>query len=405
VKFGYDHAPAFVCGSGPEQGGFALPRILVIFGTRPEALKLAPVIQALEQQEGVELCTCSTGQHREMLAQVLKLFRIEPNHDLDVMKPGQHPTQVAALVCEKLGPLIDDWRPDWVVVQGDTTTAFAGGLAAFYHKVPVAHVEAGLRTGNPWAPWPEEINRRLISVLAGVHFAPTRMAMQNLLREGIDPANIRVTGNTIIDALMEVVARLRDDMALSAKLAAQFPFLKPDKRLVLVTAHRRENFGDGMEQICEALAELAGRDDVQIVYPVHLNPHVREPVARLLGGCPNFFPVEPLDYLPFVYLMDRSHLILTDSGGIQEEAPSLGKPVLVLRETTERPEAVEAGTVQLVGVDRARIVREASRLLDCPAVYERMTHVHNPYGDGHSAERIALDLCQRQQSTELRRAA
>jgi UDP-N-acetylglucosamine 2-epimerase (non-hydrolysing) len=382
-----------------------LPRILVIFGTRPEALKLAPVIQSLEKLDSVELCVCSTGQHREMLEQVLKLFRIEPDHNLDVMKPGQHPAQVAARVCEKLGPVIEDWRPDWVVVQGDTTTAFAGGLAAFYHKVAVAHVEAGLRTGNPWAPWPEEINRRLISVLAELHFAPTRMAMQNLLREGVDPANIRVTGNTIIDALMEVVARLRDDMALSANLASQFPFLDRTKRLVLVTAHRRENFGQGMEQICRALAELSRRGDVQIIYPVHLNPQVREPVARLLSGCPNFYPVEPLDYLPFVYLMDQSYLILTDSGGIQEEAPSLGKPVLVLRETTERPEAVEAGTVQLVGTNRARIVREAARLLDFPALYEQRTHVHNPFGDGRAAERIALDLCTRQHSADVRRAA
>jgi UDP-N-acetylglucosamine 2-epimerase len=382
-----------------------VPRILVIFGTRPEALKLAPVIQALQALPTVELCTCATGQHREMLDQVLRLFRIVPDHDLDIMRPGQQPAQVIAAVCAKLGPVLDSWRPDWVVVQGDTTTAFAGSLAAFYHKVAVAHVEAGLRTGNPWAPWPEEVNRRLISVLAEVHFAPTRMAMQNLLREGTDPANVRVTGNTIIDALNQVVARLRTDMSMSVEMANRFPFLEPGRRLVLVTAHRRENFGHGMEQICLALAELCRRKDVQVVYPVHLNPQVREPVARLLAGCPNFHPVEPLDYLPFVYLMDRAYLILTDSGGIQEEAPSLGKPVLVLRETTERPEAVEAGTVLLVGTDRRRIVQETTRLLDQPELYARMTRVHNPYGDGHAAARIARELLDRRQPADCRRAA
>ncbi|OAI47809.1 UDP-N-acetyl glucosamine 2-epimerase [Planctomycetaceae bacterium SCGC AG-212-F19] len=380
-------------------------RILTIFGTRPEALKLAPLIQALRALDDVELRTCSTGQHRQMLDQVLQLFAIAPDYELGLMRPGQNLGDVTAGVCQKLGPILEGWRPDWIVVQGDTTTAFAAALVGFYHRISVAHVEAGLRTGNPWAPWPEEMNRRLISAIAELHFAPTRRAMQNLFRESTDPTRVRVTGNTIIDALIDVVGRLRSDATLTAELAQSFPFLDPAKRLILVTAHRRESFGEGMEHICQALAELSARGDVQVVYPVHLNPQVQEPVKRLLADCPNFFAVEPLDYLPFVFLMDRSYLIITDSGGVQEEAPSLGKPVLVLRETTERPEAVEAGTVILVGTDPERIVGEAQRLLDRPAEYTRMTRVHNPYGDGRAAQRIARELVAWKQLADGRRSA
>jgi len=380
-------------------------RILVIFGTRPEALKMAPLVQHLAGHDGVALRTCSTGQHRHMLDQVLNLFQIVPDYDLDIMQPGQQLSDVTAAICTKLSPLLRDWRPDWVVVQGDTTTTFAASLAAFYEKCAVAHVEAGLRTGNVQAPWPEEVNRRLTTVLTELHFAPTRRAAQNLLREGVDPASVQVTGNTIIDALVDVVGRLRTQPELTASLAAQFPFLEPERRLLLVTAHRRESFGDGFERICQALADLCQRPDVQVVYPVHLNPRVREPVQRLLSACPNFYPIEPLDYLPFVYLMERCHAVITDSGGVQEEAPSLGKPVLVLRDTTERPEAVEAGTVLLVGTDRHRIVAEAERLLDQPAFYDRMTRIHNPYGDGQACQRIVRGLLTWKQAATWKRSA
>lgn len=362
---------------------------MVVFGTRPEAIKMAPVVAALKATPGLETLVTVTAQHRQMLDQVLDLFGIVPDVDLDLMTPGQQLPGLFAAILQGMSEVFARQRPDLVLVHGDTSTTLAAALAAFYARVPVGHVEAGLRTGNLAAPWPEEANRRLTAPLASLHFSPTQAAADNLLREGIDPAHVHVTGNTVVDALVAVAERIASDPALADALASRFDFLDPGRRLVLVTGHRRENFGAGFEQICLALRDLAGRGDVQIVYPVHLNPNVQDPVQRLLSGVPGVRLIEPLDYLPFVYLMTRAHLILTDSGGIQEEAPSLGKPVLVLRQTTERPEAVEAGTVRLVGTDRATIVTEASRLLDDPAAHAAMAMAHNPYGDGHAAARIA----------------
>jgi UDP-N-acetylglucosamine 2-epimerase (non-hydrolysing) len=363
-------------------------RVLSVFGTRPEAIKMAPVVKALGKARGITSRVCVTAQHRHMLDQVLDLFGIRPHWDLDLMKPGQDLTGVTTGVLEGLRPVLRSFRPHRILVQGDTTTVMAASLAAFYEKVSVGHVEAGLRTGDVFAPWPEEMNRRLATRIADLHFAPTREAKANLLREGVDPKTVHVTGNTVIDALLQVAGRLGKDPGLGRRQAARFPFLDPRRRLVLVTGHRRENFGAGFLRICRALARLASRSDVQVVYPVHLNPNVQKPVKRILGGLPRVHLVEPQDYLPFVYLMTRSALIVTDSGGVQEEAPSLGKPVLVMRDTTERPEAVTAGTVKLVGTDEARIVREASRLLDDPRAYRRMARAHNPYGDGKAADRI-----------------
>ena len=364
-------------------------RILVVFGTRPEAIKLAPVVKALRGAGMFEVRVCVTAQHRQMLDQVLALFAITPDVDLDVMQPGQDLTDLTARVLVGMRGVLRDWRPDLLLVQGDTTTTFAASLAAHYEKIAVGHVEAGLRTGNLYAPWPEEMNRRLTTVLAALHFAPTPWARDNLLREGVAAEVVHVTGNTVIDALLEVVARLASDPALRTGLERQFGFLQPRRKLVLVTGHRRESFGPGFERICQALRLLGERDDVEIVYPVHLNPNVQEPVRRVLGACPRIHLIEPLEYLPFVYLMSRAWLIVTDSGGIQEEAPSLGKPVLVMRETTERPEAVAAGTAKLVGTDREQIVREAARLLEDATAYRAMAQAHNPYGDGKAAERIA----------------
>lgn len=371
-----------------------MSRILVVFGTRPEAIKLAPVVKALRQAGTFEVRVCVTAQHRQMLDQVLELFTITPDVDLDLMQPGQDLTDLTARVLVGMRGVLRDWRPDWVLVQGDTTTTLAASLAAHYEKIAVGHVEAGLRTGNLYAPWPEEMNRRLTTALAALHFPPTPWARDNLLREGVTAEVVQVTGNTVIDALLEVVARLASDEALRVGLERQFGFLNPARKLVLVTGHRRESFGPGFEQICQALRTLGERDDVEIVYPVHLNPNVQEPVRRILGSCPNIHLIEPLDYLPFVYLMSRAYLIVTDSGGIQEEAPSLGKPVLVMRDTTERPEAVEAGTAKLVGTDRGRIVMEATRLLEDAAAYRAMAQAHNPYGDGKASERI-VDFLQK----------
>ena len=365
-------------------------KVLSVFGTRPEAIKMAPVIKELEKHPGsFQSVVCVTAQHRQMPDQVLELFEIRPDHDLDIMKPGQNLFDVTCNVLQGLKPVLEKERPDIVLVHGDTTTTMAASLASFYCGVKVGHVEAGLRTGNKLAPFPEEVNRRVAGVLADLHFAPTERAKGNLLAEGVSAASILVTGNTVIDALLAVVGRMRDDASLRARFEAQFSFLDAKKRLILVTGHRRENFGDGFEQICSALAEVADSvPDVEILYPVHLNPNVQEPVRRILGESRRIHLIEPLDYLPFVYLMERSHLIITDSGGVQEEAPSLGKPVLVMRDTTERPEAVEAGTVKLVGADRGRIVAEALLLLKDPAAYEEMRRAHNPYGDGRAAGRI-----------------
>ncbi|MBT9515863.1 MAG: UDP-N-acetylglucosamine 2-epimerase (non-hydrolyzing) [Methyloversatilis discipulorum] len=363
-------------------------RVLSVFGTRPEAIKMAPVVKALADIRSIEARVCVTAQHRQMLDQVLSLFDIVPDFDLDLMKPGQDLTDITSNVLLGMRSVFRKWRPDYVLVHGDTTTTLATSLAAYYEKIPVGHVEAGLRTGNIYSPWPEEMNRRIAGSVSQVHFAPTETAKSNLLREGVDDFAIHVTGNTVIDALLKVVQRLRADAELRGGMDERFRFLDSRKRLVLVTGHRRENFGAGFDNICTALSRISERNDVEIVYPVHLNPNVQEPVKRLLGNCRNIYLIEPLDYLPFVYLMDRADILLTDSGGIQEEAPSLGKPVLVMRNTTERPEAVLAGTVRLVGTDPKTIVMETQRLLDNPAEYDRMSHAHNPYGDGQAAKRI-----------------
>jgi UDP-N-acetylglucosamine 2-epimerase (non-hydrolysing) len=327
-----------------------------------------------------------------MLDQVLELFGIKPEFDLNLMKPGQDLTDITSNVLLGLRSVFKQWLPDIVLVHGDTSTTLGASLAAYYAKVQVGHVEAGLRTGNKYAPWPEEMNRRLTGALADLHFAPTKQSRQNLLAEGVVSENITVTGNTVIDALLQVVKRVQNDTNLQNTMAQKFDFLDSTKRMVLVTGHRRENFGQGFENICQALVQLAARGDVQVVYPVHLNPHVQEPVNRILGQCTNVHLLEPQDYLPFVYLMHRSSLIVTDSGGVQEEAPSLGKPVLVMRDTTERPEAVAAGTVRLVGTSTQRIVETAQQLLNDPLAYQSMARAHNPYGDGQAAQRIAQTL-------------
>jgi UDP-N-acetylglucosamine 2-epimerase (non-hydrolysing) len=367
-------------------------KVMVIFGTRPEAIKMAPLVKALQAlPDRFDTVVCVTAQHREMLDQVLKLFEIVPEHDLNIMKSGQDLFDITANILTGLKPVLAAERPDWVLVHGDTTTSLAASLAAFYSQIRVGHVEAGLRTGNKRAPFPEEINRRLTCSIADLHFAPTSVAQANLLREGVDPAHIVVTGNTVIDALLAVVDKLRHDALAQRELAERFAFLDPAKRLILVTGHRRENFGEGFQNICQALADIAEEhSDVEILYPVHLNPNVRQPVTDILAArqLRNVRLIDPVDYLPFVYLMGRAHLIVTDSGGVQEEAPSLGKPVLLMRENTERPEAVDAGTVRLVGTSREVIVSETRRLLTDEAEYTRMSRAHNPYGDGKAVQRI-----------------
>jgi UDP-N-acetylglucosamine 2-epimerase (non-hydrolysing) len=363
-------------------------KVLAVFGTRPEAIKMAPVVHALAQAQGIEAKVCVTAQHRQMLDQVLDLFKIKPDFDLDLMKPGQDLTDITSNVLLGMRTVFKDWRPDWVLVHGDTTTTLATSLAAYYNKIKVGHIEAGLRTGNIYSPWPEEMNRRIAGAISAVHFSPTESAKANLLREGVDERSIIVTGNTVIDALLDVVQRVRTDAVLISDMERRFAFLNNSKKLILVTGHRRENFGDGFLNICAALAEISKREDVQIIYPVHLNPNVQEPVNRLLDLNPNIYLIEPQEYLPFVYLMDKAYLLLTDSGGIQEEAPSLGKPVLVMRDTTERPEAVSAGTVKLVGTNKQKIIAEVTRLLNDSSDYQCMSHAHNPYGDGKAASRI-----------------
>jgi UDP-N-acetylglucosamine 2-epimerase (non-hydrolysing) len=366
-----------------------LKRILIIFGTRPEAIKLCPLVRQLRtQRDAFAVKVCVTAQHREMLDHALDTFSIAPDYDLDLMLPRQTLSGLTARILTALEPVFDAERPDLVVVQGDTTTTLAGALAAFYHEIPVAHVEAGLRTGDMTQPFPEEMNRVLTSRMAAWHFAPTKRAAEALLREGTAPERIFVTGNTGIDALLYV----RDALDSGALPAPHWPWLEPDKHIVLVTSHRRESFGPCFENAMRALARLAARADVRIVYPVHRNPNVTGPAHAILAAFPRVTLLGPLPYVPFVDLMRRCKLIITDSGGIQEEAPSLGKPVLVLRAKTERPEAVEAGAVKLVGSDEDRILAEATRLLDDPAEYARMTSIHNPYGDGHACRRIAQAL-------------
>ncbi|MFT3717873.1 non-hydrolyzing UDP-N-acetylglucosamine 2-epimerase [Pseudorhodoferax sp.] len=368
------------------------PKVLIVFGTRPEAIKMAPVVKGFQAAaDRFETVVCVTAQHREMLDQVLRLFEIEPQYDLNVMKPNQDLYDVTCSVLAGLKPVLAAERPDLVLVHGDTTTTLATSLAAYYARAAVGHVEAGLRTGDKYAPFPEEINRKVTGAVADLHFAPTATSRENLLREGVAEASVFVTGNTVIDALFAVVRKLETDPALGAEMQQRFSFLDPARRLILVTGHRRENFGAGFENICNALADIAERTpDAEILYPVHLNPNVRRPVNEILAarGLSNVHLIEPVDYLPFVYLMNRAHLIITDSGGVQEEAPSLGKPVLVMRDITERPEAVTAGTVLLVGTSRSAIVEQATRLLQDEAAYVRMSKAHNPYGDGQAVGRI-----------------
>lgn len=365
-------------------------KILVIFGTRPEAIKLAPLIIELRKYPGVfDVRVCVTAQHREMLDQVLRFFEIVPDDDLNIMTPGQTLFDVTAQTLMGLRDIIGSYQPDWVVVQGDTTTVFTAALASFYHRVKVAHVEAGLRSFNKFAPFPEEINRVLTSHLANVHFAPTSKARENLLKEGVPDEAIHVVGNTVIDALLHGVGKVKD--LTPDRFGAAFEGLNGSvlaKRIILVTGHRRENFGKPFENICHALKELARRENVAVIYPVHLNPNVRKPVFEILKGAGNVHLIEPLDYPAFIWLMEKSYLILTDSGGVQEEAPSLGKPVLVMREVTERTEGIDAGTAMLVGTDPAVISREAGALLDDPRRYASMANRKNPYGDGRSSQQI-----------------
>lgn len=349
---------------------------------------MAPLVRQLAQMEIFDAKVCVTAQHRHMLDQVLTLFDIVPDYDLNLMQTEQDLTDITCLILTGLRGVLRFFQPHMVLVHGDTTTTFAASLAAFYAKIPVGHVEAGLRTGNLQAPWPEEMNRRMTGLFAHLHFAPTQQAADNLLREGVLPERILITGNTVVDALQEVTEKLHQNTERMAAFNRDFAFLDPKRKLILITGHRRENFGDGFLQICQALHQLGKREDVQIVYPVHLNPNVQEPVHSILGHSSRIHLLDPLDYLAFVYLMNRSYLVITDSGGIQEEAPSLGKPVLVMRETTERPEAVQLGTARLVGVNREKILHEANLLLDSKEHYRSMTRVHNPYGDGRSTQRI-----------------
>ncbi|EGQ8022947.1 UDP-N-acetylglucosamine 2-epimerase (non-hydrolyzing) [Vibrio vulnificus] len=369
-------------------------KVLTVFGTRPEAIKMAPLVHALAADERFEAKCCVTAQHREMLDQVLELFEITPDYDLNLMKAGQTLNEVTARILLELKPVLQEFKPDVVLVHGDTATTFAASLAAYYEQIAVGHVEAGLRTGNIYSPWPEEANRKLTGALTKYHFAPTETSQQNLLQENYSEENIFVTGNTVIDALLMVKAKIDANADLKATLAAQFPYLDESKKLILVTGHRRESFGGGFERICEALAQTAKQHpEVQILYPMHLNPNVREPVSRILGSVENVLLIEPQQYLPFIYLMDRANIILTDSGGIQEEAPSLGKPVLVMRDTTERPEAVAAGTVKLVGTDVEKIVSNLNTLITDSEAYQAMSFAHNPYGDGKACQRILDSLC------------
>ena len=365
-------------------------RVLSVFGTRPEAVKMAPVVQELKRTPGVESFVCVTAQHREMLDQVLTLFEIKPDVDLNLMQADQSLAELSSSIFRDLDPVLVDLKPDWVLVQGDTTTVAIASLLAYYRRIRVGHVEAGLRTHDKWQPFPEEINRRVAGVAADLHFAPTQWARRNLLREGVPDSAIALTGNPVIDAL-QVVAKLPQPESIT-RIIRQLGIGETGKRLLLVTAHRRENFGLPLENICAALKELAERGDVEIVYPLHLNPNVQEPVKRLLGNVPHITLLPPLDYLPMVHLIKRSALVLTDSGGIQEEAPTFGIPVLVLREVTERPEGVKAGVLKLVGTDNRLIVRAANRLLDNAGAYAKMAKAVNPFGDGQAAGRIVKSV-------------
>lgn len=371
-------------------------KVLSVFGTRPEAVKMAPIVRRLNETAAIESRVCVTAQHRQMLDQVLELFQIRPDYDLDLMRDGQSLAQISASIFTHLDLVLTDFQPDWVLVVGDTTTVVTTSLLTYFRRIKLGHVEAGLRTHNKWHPFPEEINRRIATVIADLHFAPTEWSKGNLLREGVEESHIRVTGNSVIDALNFVAQQPepQEITALLDQLGTREPAAseRTTKKLILVTAHRRENFGQPLENICFAIKELAARSDVEIVYPVHLNPNVQEPINRTLRGLPHITLLPPLDYLPMVHLMKHAKILLTDSGGLQEEAPSFGVPVLVMRETTERPEGVAAGTLKVVGTETRHIVQTAERLLDDPAAYLEMAKAANPYGDGHTAERIVEAL-------------
>ena len=369
-----------------------MKKILLVFGTRPEAIKMAPLVKAFENEPTIESKVCVTAQHREMLDQVLEMFNITPDYDLNLMRPGQDLYDITANVLLGMKSVLEDFKPDFILVHGDTTTTSSASLAAFYQKIKVGHVEAGLRTGDIYSPWPEEANRQITGVLANYHFAPTTTSQNNLLKENKDSKNIIVTGNTVIDALFLALDQIENNSGLKDKIIdsinSQYE-LKDNKKIILVTGHRRENFGDGFINICEALKTIATKNpDIDIVYPVHLNPNVQKPVKEILSNTPNVYLINPLQYESFIYMMNKSYFIITDSGGVQEEAPSLGKPVLVMRDTTERPEAVEAGTVKLVGTNKEAIIQEAQKLLDDEKEYNKMSKAHNPYGDGKACERI-----------------
>ena len=378
-----------------------MKKILIVFGTRPEAIKMAPLVKEFQQHSNAfETRVCVTAQHREMLDQVLNLFEITPNYDLNIMKPGQDLYDITANVLLGMKNVLSEYKPDIVFVHGDTTTTFSASLAAFYQQIKIAHVEAGLRTGDIYSPWPEEANRQLTSQIAAYHFAPTQTSKENLLRENVNIVNIDVTGNTVIDALFLALYKIENNSTLKqsiiTKLISLYPY-NPQKKIILVTGHRRENHGQGFINICNALKTLADNNpDIDIVYPVHLNPNVQKPVKEILGEVKNIYLIEPLQYEGFIYLMNQSYFIITDSGGVQEEAPSLGKPVLVMRDTTERPEALEAGTVKLVGTDSQKIVAEAQQLLNSTEDYQKMAKAHNPYGDGKACARIISFLTDNQ---------
>lgn len=367
-------------------------RVLTVFGTRPEAIKMVPVVKALEDADGIESLVCVTAQHRQMLDSVLEFFDVKPDIDLDLMEPGQSLNRLTSKIIARVDEALEELKPDWVLVHGDTSTSMATALAAFHRQIPVGHVEAGLRSGDLYSPFPEEFNRIVADLASTRHYAPTAHAADQLRGEGQSDDSICVTGNTVIDALLLTVRQLENDAALRERIDAQFDYLDPDKRLVLITGHRRESFGDGFDNMCHAMADIAQRDDVQLLYPVHLNPNVQKPVRTILSGLENVHLVEPVDYPTFVRLMQRSYLILTDSGGIQEEAPSLNKPVLVMRDRTERQEAIDAGVVKLVGTERQSIVTETCRLLDHKDEWLRMSGAVNPYGDGTAGQQIATTL-------------
>lgn len=376
-------------GDDVSMSGVRYPKVLTVFGTRPEAIKMAPLIKALEGDPRFEHRVCVTGQHKEMLFEVLELFNVVPDYNLDIMKSGQDLYDISSKILLGMRGVLSEYKPDIVMVHGDTSTTLSAALSAFYMRIRVGHVEAGLRTGNIYSPWPEEANRKLTSVISDLHFAPTESSAQNLVAEGVGAEKVHVTGNTVIDALFLAREKITRTPGINDTLAARYSYLGPARKTILVTGHRRESFGAGFENICRALVAIADRNEgIQIVYPAHLNPNVREPVNRMLKGRENIHIIEPVGYLDFVYLMSNAFLILTDSGGIQEEAPSLGKPVLVMRETTERPEAVRAGTVKLVGTDTQKLIFEVEQLLENNNLYRDMSIAHNPYGDGNSCSKI-----------------